>query len=241
MTVDARLERLYYQIELVRGSGDPKRRQLCIMSFVALLAGESHSDRPNTASNLIRRFAIVINDNMPAPLRQSLKSFAPRLIGTNDGHDPERINLLAEAVRREVLPRVITDFHLPVSASDSPAVIHGLSRKQTVELAALVATVTSLALPYRTSNNLASELAKLISLCALVAPDGQGEWYWLKAIDLFDRLCDVARERPHREIAPEWLSSLEASFRTEVDDRHLRARARSALARVCYLVPAFMR
>ena len=87
MTVDERMEQVYQQIELVRGVGDRRRAKLCIMSFVALLAGESHTDSPDTASAVLRRFAITINDEMPADMRQRLKPFAPRIIGTRDQWD----------------------------------------------------------------------------------------------------------------------------------------------------------
>ena len=80
MTIDAQLEHLYQQIELVRGSGDPKHRRLCIMSFVAFLNGEPHTDNPTTASSLIRRYAMVINDEMPDSLRQRLKPTIPSQI-----------------------------------------------------------------------------------------------------------------------------------------------------------------
>ena len=64
MNVNAAMERLYERVELVRGVGDRWRGQLCLMSFVALLAGEAHSDSPLTASSVIRPFGMVINDEM---------------------------------------------------------------------------------------------------------------------------------------------------------------------------------
>ncbi|MGH7191194.1 MAG: hypothetical protein ACREF0_18650, partial [Acetobacteraceae bacterium] len=70
MVVDERLERLYEKVELVKGAGDPSQGKLCVMSFVALLAGEGHSDRPRTASPLIRELAVRINDAMPRAMRQ---------------------------------------------------------------------------------------------------------------------------------------------------------------------------
>lgn len=73
MLMNSRFEEFYSQVELVRGAGDRRRAQLCVMSFVAFLAGENHSDNPVTASPFIRRFAITINDAVPTPLRQDLK------------------------------------------------------------------------------------------------------------------------------------------------------------------------
>ena len=63
MTVDERMEQVYQQIELVRGVGDRRRAKLCIMSFVALLAGESHTDSPDTASAVLRE----ILETTPVP------------------------------------------------------------------------------------------------------------------------------------------------------------------------------
>jgi len=90
MSVNLEAERLYDQVELVRGTGSRNRGQLCIMSFVAYLAGERHTDHPRTASPFIRKFAIPLNDGVPTALCQDLKPFAPRIIGTNDGHDLKR-------------------------------------------------------------------------------------------------------------------------------------------------------
>jgi hypothetical protein len=57
------------------------------MSFVACLAGEKESDAPRCASPVIRAFAILINEQMPREVRQRLKPFAPRIVGTKDGLD----------------------------------------------------------------------------------------------------------------------------------------------------------
>lgn len=110
MIIDERLERLYRQVELVKGAGDPRTGKLCVMSFVVYLAGEGHSDRPATASPLIRELAVRINDAMPITMRQELKPFVPRIIGTNDGRDGERAALLRNVTEKEILPRICADF-----------------------------------------------------------------------------------------------------------------------------------
>lgn len=46
----AELERLYERIRLVGGKGSRRDARLCVMTFVALLAGERHTDAPATAS-----------------------------------------------------------------------------------------------------------------------------------------------------------------------------------------------
>lgn len=108
MLTELQLQRLYDRVELVPGVGDPRRGQLCIMSFVAFLAGEGHGDMPRTASPLIREFAIPVNDRVDAPTRQRLKPLAPRIIGTADGRDEERSELLYRAIMDEVVPEVLS-------------------------------------------------------------------------------------------------------------------------------------
>src|SRR5215218_1657267 len=98
MAVDRRLERLCERVTLVEGEGNPRRGELCIMSFVALLAGEAHTDRPASASPLIRDIAIPINDAMPRNVRQHLKPFAARIVGTNDGRDRDRVEVLRQVL-----------------------------------------------------------------------------------------------------------------------------------------------
>ena len=110
MSVNLQAERLYDQVDLVRGAGHRKRGQLCIMSFVAYLAGERHTDRPRTSSPFIRSFAIQLNDGIPPLLRQDLKPSAPQIIGTNDGHDFERASVVLRMVMDDVLPRAAWDF-----------------------------------------------------------------------------------------------------------------------------------
>src|SRR3974390_1015172 len=104
MSLDLHGERLYDNIELVCGAGRRKRGQLCIMSFVAYLAGERHTDHPRTASPFLRNFAIQLNDGVPTELRRDLKPFAPRIIGSNDGQDFERAAVALQTVMDELLP-----------------------------------------------------------------------------------------------------------------------------------------
>jgi hypothetical protein len=110
MDVDRRMEELCERVVLVDGVGSRKRGELCVMSFVALLAGERHTDRPASASPLIRNLAISVNDAMPGDVRQRLKPFAVRMIGTNDGHDRARAEVLRQALVAEILPRLRRDW-----------------------------------------------------------------------------------------------------------------------------------
>ena len=98
-------QRVLDRFELVSGIGEPDEGTACVMSLVAHLAGEGRTDRPRCASPLIREFAIPVNDRMPREARQRLKPFAPRLVGTNDGLDRARAEVLRRALVETILPR----------------------------------------------------------------------------------------------------------------------------------------
>ncbi|HWA79642.1 MAG TPA: hypothetical protein VG848_04950 [Acetobacteraceae bacterium] len=193
MIIDETLERLYQQVELVKGAGDPRTGKLCVMSFVAYLAGEGHSDRPATASPLIRELAVRINDAMPATMRQELKPFVPRIIGTNDGHDAERATALRDITEREILPRICADFL-------AKGALRGWRR--TTEFRELSSRLFDLThardidVDSAARCKLAAAVASLLCFCATEAPDPVARpWYWRKAIELLDRACDVGAER----------------------------------------------
>src|SRR3954447_9635227 len=107
MDLNLRLQRAFDRVELVSGTiGNPGNGRMCLMSLVAFLAGEDHSDAPGCASPLIQAFAVRINDSMPYEMRQRLKPFAPRIIGTNDGLDRKRAQVLRRMFAVEPLPEV---------------------------------------------------------------------------------------------------------------------------------------
>ena len=197
MVVDLDMERLYGRIRLVRGRGERRSDTLCIMTFVALLAGERHTDLPSTASPLVRQFAIALNDAMPDPERQRLKPFAPRIIGSADGFDPGRAALLRVALQREVFPRIRSDLKdsvLPLGPLHDPC-----GRAVACSCAELVCDFTKIAAADDTPRNqrkLALAAALLLNTCAATVSNAAArEWYWAKAIDLLDRLCDVGMPR----------------------------------------------
>src|SRR4051812_46855591 len=69
MDLDLHLQRSFDRVELVSGTiGNPGDGKMCLMSLVAFLGGEEHSDSPECASPLIQAFAVRINDNMPHKL-----------------------------------------------------------------------------------------------------------------------------------------------------------------------------
>jgi hypothetical protein len=110
MVQDPQTERLLGDIELVRSRGDPERMRLCIMSLVARLAGEAHSDQPAAASPLIAAFARPINDAMDRPTRQRLVPFAPRILGTAAREDAARREILHHELMHTLLPAIVTDL-----------------------------------------------------------------------------------------------------------------------------------
>ena len=243
MTVDARMEDLYQQIELVRGAGDRKRGKLCVMSFVAFLAGESHSDNPATASTLIRRFAMTINDAMPDNLRQRLKAFAPRIVGTRDGQDRARVKVLIEAARSELLPQISADFGDPAAGEGRVPPMSRIHRGA-VTLPELREQVVSIILygsePGNTQacEEIASALAHLISQCGRMADTpAQRDWYWLKAIELLDRLCDVGATKERPPVPDERVTAMGAYLEQR---NELRAKTASTFARVRSLIPALI-
>ena len=106
MGPDLRPQGVLDRFEPVSGIGEPDKVMACVMSLVAHLAGESHTDRPRRASPLIRGFVIPGNDHMPREARRRLKPFVPRLIGTNDGLDRARAEVLRRLLVEVLLPGV---------------------------------------------------------------------------------------------------------------------------------------
>jgi hypothetical protein len=201
MTIDGNVERLFLEVDLVQGRGDRDRGKLCIMSLVALLAGEAHTDAPATASAVIREFAMTINDSIPDSMRQRLKPFAPRIINTRDGLDCARANLLIAAALTDLLPSISADLSSH-SAGVLGAVYALLNGRALITLVELQRRISSLASQIsdtrdsRASAKLAYAVAQLICFCGRTAKvRARREEYWLKAIDLLDRVCDIRIER----------------------------------------------
>jgi len=76
------------KLELKVGAHDAPSNGLvdaCVMEAVAYFAHEPWSDHPQCASPVLGAFLRRYNDALPADLRQQLKPFIPRLVGTNTG------------------------------------------------------------------------------------------------------------------------------------------------------------
>ncbi|GGC54387.1 hypothetical protein GCM10011504_35940 [Siccirubricoccus deserti] len=213
--LDVRLQRVFDRVKLVSGIGDPDAGTMCVMSLVACLAGEGYTDRPTCASPLIRIFAIKINDHMPAEARQRLKPFAPRILGTNDGRDGERAEVLRRALAEELLAELSGQRRAPAGTSNGSLARHFWTRLRKYQLQRRIKALLGRA---RMNDGpgagiaLASGAAQLLVVCARDTRDaGEAEQYWNSAIGLLDRLCDVgASERRAPGLAPDRLGRLNA-------------------------------
>jgi hypothetical protein len=214
MDVDRRLERLSEYVRLVDSVGSRWRGELCFMSFVALLGGERHTDKPVCASPLIRSLAIRVNDAMPWDVRQRLKPFAARIVGTNDGSDPARIEVLRQALAEEIQPRVRRDWGAPGWAGPRRHVRFKASASTSgwdiEESVALLFAEFERPLPPGRGARTGSAIGELLARCMRESNTReQRSWYWDEAIGLLDRLCDVRAEfrkegvRYHRMVAAE--------------------------------------
>src|SRR5918997_588536 len=222
MDLDVRLHRAFDRVELVSGSiGDPGEGRMCLMSLVAFLAGEDHSDSPGCASPVVQAFAVAVNDRMPRAARQRLKPFAPRIIGTCDGSDRLRAAILRQALADEIPPeapgRGPTGHGAP--AEGGFAKLQRLWRwLRKDERGRLL----DRALSRDDGVYLAREAARLLARAARHAPCvHERERHWDAAIGLLDRLCDVGAPAQGRRgpggVLPERLARLESTPRPRRD------------------------
>src|SRR5689334_5294532 len=86
---------------LKHGSHGSPEEGLCAMEWVSYLAGEDHSDSPKCVDIVLRKFSIGLNDRLPDDLRQQLRPYLVRMIGTaGDGMGEQRRWMVADwAVR----------------------------------------------------------------------------------------------------------------------------------------------
>jgi len=69
-------------LQLKKGAHSKFEDGACIMEAVAYVAGEPWSDHPACASPVISAFLRSYNDSVSDEVRQTLKPFIPRLVGT---------------------------------------------------------------------------------------------------------------------------------------------------------------
>lgn len=216
MEVDLRLERALERVELVTGVGTRDAGRMCVMSLVACLAGEEHTDSPACASPLIRAYAIPLNDNMPHAVRQRLKPFAPRILGTQDGHDALRAELLRRALAEEVLPRLggrqpaqPRRFAAPLWRLWSMLGMRRLEREAEWMMDRAVALADGADMARAIAA--AGAVGRLLARAAREASDPrEADRLWDLAVGLLDRMCDIGGERPGAQTA--WAARLEQLF-----------------------------
>ena len=211
MTTNISRQRLYDSVSLVPRIGNRGDNELCVMSLVALLSGEGHTDRPKGACPVITTFAIKVNDGIDCEARQTLKPFAPRIVGTRDSLARGRAWVLVNGILGEVLPRWAHDCGCTVS----PALVEKLQLgsqafdpEELQELYELIRReAPNIALDRGRLNDIryllracargsdelvANSCASIISDFARHPADANDSgWYWNKAIELIDRICDV--------------------------------------------------
>src|SRR5215213_335484 len=193
MDLDPRLQRALDRVELVGGSiGDPGQGRMCLMSLVAFLAGEGHSDAPGCASPVVQAFAVAVNDHMPRAARQRLKPFAPRIIGTGDGFDRLRAAILRRALAEEIPPEAPAGPRPAWRGAPAPGRFAKLRRLWRWLRKDERGRLLDRALSRDDGVHLAREAARLIARSARHAPCArEQERRWDAAVGLLDRLCDV--------------------------------------------------
>ena len=211
MTTDFTHQRLYDSISLVSHVGNRKDNELCVMSLVALLAGERHTDRPKVACPVIATFAIKVNDGIDCDARQMLKPFAPRIVGTRDGLARGRAWVLVNGILGEVLPRWAHDAGQTVSAALAEQLrissqafdpeelqdLYALLRREARNLGLDRGRLNDFRYMLRACERGSDEL--VANSCASILSDfarhpakaDDSRWYWNKAVELIDRICDV--------------------------------------------------
>jgi hypothetical protein len=88
-------------------------RRVCLMEYVAGLAGERRSDHPHCTDPALAAVARAVNDSVSESTRQDLAAFAPRLVRAHGGGAAATADVLrqclssamrlADADRRQVL------------------------------------------------------------------------------------------------------------------------------------------
>jgi hypothetical protein len=91
----------------------------------------------------------------------------------------------------------------------------------------------------RAPEEAAAAIARLIALCGCRAstPDRR-EWYWLKAIDLLDRLGDVRADSEPRPLSPERLPVISGMLAQNERSAPQDVRPTGLLERVRKVIPS---
>jgi hypothetical protein len=75
------------------------------MEWVSYIAGERHTDQPACVCRALRQFTIRLNDAMPDEVRQHLRPYLARMIGSADDRlAPRRAWRMVDWAAREIAP-----------------------------------------------------------------------------------------------------------------------------------------
>jgi len=106
---DIEISRLLDGTSLGHGAHPSRAAGMCAMEFVSYIAGEPHSYDPACVSPLLTGFTIRLNDHMNESVRQRLKPFLPRLVGTNTGEERRRFEAMARTAVTVLVAPMLAD------------------------------------------------------------------------------------------------------------------------------------
>ena len=117
--IEARLNELMNGGVLANGAHASFEEGACALEWVAYIANEGHTDAPECASSVLRRFTINLNDSWSQEQRQKLIPFLPRMVGTaGDGQDEARSCLALDWLIRTYTPAWLDLAGLTVEAQE---------------------------------------------------------------------------------------------------------------------------
>ena len=94
-----------YAVDLAEGGHETRDQGMCLMEWLAFLAHEQHSDHPECVSPVLGTMGRHLNDTLPGPLRQQLKTIGVSALGTaGDGFDEARSYMALDWLIRTYLP-----------------------------------------------------------------------------------------------------------------------------------------
>ena len=85
-----RVEPTHQTVRLAKGRHASPRLGVCVMELASMLAGDSFSDRPATASRVIAAFLRTYNDGIDDERRRDLYPLAALIVGTAGSRAVER-------------------------------------------------------------------------------------------------------------------------------------------------------
>ncbi len=78
---------------------------MCVQEYASYLAGEAHSDTPSCVSPVLTAFMVPFNDSLDDEMRQRLRPYAVRQLGTKkDGQDEIRGYMALDWLIRTYIP-----------------------------------------------------------------------------------------------------------------------------------------